>query len=192
MAFSSLRSSLLRALGATKCSSESARLGRVMCRGCSDEASASDIEESVAKDGDQSGRKLRAPAFQGVYKAVIVGELTQPPAELVLKNGNAIVTLMVATGGLRVQKKLNAPTKQIHKVVVYHRRLKDLATQIKKGQQIYLEGNMESRVFNDPVTGAVKLSREISVRQNGRLFMLDDLELRGVNLKAPKVEEGNR
>ena len=33
--------------------------------------------------------------------------------------------------------------------------------------QVYLEGNLETRVYNDPATGVVKRIREIAIRQNG-------------------------
>ncbi|KAB5531856.1 hypothetical protein DKX38_018526 [Salix brachista] len=37
---------------------------------------------------------------------------------------------------------------------------------------LYVEGNLESKVFTDPITGLVRRIREIAVRQNGRLVFL--------------------
>lgn len=32
---------------------------------------------------------------------------------------------------------------------------------------IYIEGNLEQKVFNDPMTGLVRRIREIAIRSNG-------------------------
>jgi hypothetical protein len=36
---------------------------------------------------------------------------------------------------------------------------------------IYLEGNLETKVFSDPITGLVRRIREIAVRGNGMLLL---------------------
>lgn len=36
---------------------------------------------------------------------------------------------------------------------------------------LYLEGNLETKVFSDPVTGLVRRIREVAIRQTGMLFL---------------------
>lgn len=38
--------------------------------------------------------------------------------------------------------------------------------------QVYVEGNLETRMFNDPSTGLVKRLKEVAVRQSGEFFIL--------------------
>ncbi|KAG8077363.1 hypothetical protein GUJ93_ZPchr0007g5607 [Zizania palustris] len=57
---------------------------------------------------------------------------------------------------------------QWHRVCIYSDRLGSLALKhVKTGSILYLEGNLETRVFSDLITGLVRRIREISVRSNG-------------------------
>lgn len=38
---------------------------------------------------------------------------------------------------------------------------------------IYLEGNLETKVFSDPVTGLVRRVREVAIRRDGIYFLLN-------------------
>lgn len=38
---------------------------------------------------------------------------------------------------------------------------------------IYLEGNLETKVFSDPVTGLVRRVREVAIRRDGMYFLLN-------------------
>ncbi|XP_024534282.1 single-stranded DNA-binding protein, mitochondrial-like isoform X1 [Selaginella moellendorffii] len=109
----------------------------------------------------------------GLYKAVLVGQVGFGPFEKILGDGRALTLFSIGTSGLI--RPPNYPEQiQWHKVAVYPERLREIARQISKGRRVYLEGNMEVRIFNDYVTGAVKQIREISVRHDGQLILLED------------------
>ncbi|KAG0462559.1 hypothetical protein HPP92_021035 [Vanilla planifolia] len=43
---------------------------------------------------------------------------------------------------------------------------------------LYLEGNLETKVFSDPITGLVRRIREVAIRRDGRLvFLGNDTEV---------------
>ena len=35
---------------------------------------------------------------------------------------------------------------------------------------LYVEGNLETKIFNDPITGLVRRIREIAIRRNGKFI----------------------
>ncbi|GKD26244.1 single-stranded DNA-binding protein, mitochondrial [Tanacetum coccineum] len=37
---------------------------------------------------------------------------------------------------------------------------------------LYLEGNLETKIFNDPITGLTRRVREVAVRRDGRVVFL--------------------
>ncbi|GER54897.1 single-stranded DNA-binding protein [Striga asiatica] len=84
----------------------------------------------------------------GIYKAILVGQLGQVPIQKKLKSGK-IVTLLFW-----------------HRVSVYPERLGDLAAKnFVPGPILYVEGNLESKAFNDPITGLVRRIQEVAVRR---------------------------
>lgn len=40
---------------------------------------------------------------------------------------------------------------------------------------LYVEGNLETKIFNDPITGLVRRIREIAIRRNGILILFPPL-----------------
>lgn len=123
---------------------------------------------------------------RGVYKAILLGEVGQSPIQKILKSGRAVTIFSVATGGMHNNRRPlegESPEEyaqrgyaQWHRVAVYEERMGQLAMRhIKQGTQVYLEGNIETRVYNEPVQGAVKRIREIAIRQNGRLLFMDQI-----------------
>ena len=41
---------------------------------------------------------------------------------------------------------------------------------------MYLEGNLETKVFSDPVTGLVRRIREVAIRQTGMVFLQSSID----------------
>lgn len=123
---------------------------------------------------------------RGVYKAILLGEVGQSPIQKILKSGRAVTIFSVATGGMHNNRRPlegESPEEyeqrgyaRWHRVAVYQERMGQLAMRhIKQGTQVYLEGNIETRIYNEPVHGAVKRIREIAIRQNGRLLFMDQV-----------------
>ncbi|XP_010551166.1 PREDICTED: single-stranded DNA-binding protein, mitochondrial-like [Tarenaya hassleriana] len=111
----------------------------------------------------------------GIYKAILVGQAGQIPLQKKLKSGKAVTIFSVATGGLRNNRReyANSYPVQWHRVCIYPERLADLVLKnVQLGTTLYLEGNLETKVFSDPVTGIVRHIREVAIRRNGRVVFL--------------------
>ncbi|XP_021292512.1 single-stranded DNA-binding protein, mitochondrial [Herrania umbratica] len=119
----------------------------------------------------------------GVYKAILVGQVGQTPVQKKLKNGLAVTMFSVATGGIRnnrrpyeneePQEYANRCAVQWHRICVYQEKLGELLMKhVVPGMTLYLEGNLETKIFTDPITGLVRRIREVSIRRNGRVLVL--------------------
>ncbi|XP_068646126.1 single-stranded DNA-binding protein, mitochondrial isoform X2 [Aristolochia californica] len=128
-------------------------------------------------------RPLENGLEQGVYKAILVGQVGQGPVQKRLKGGRLVTLFSVGTGGIRNNRRplndedpkeyANRSSVQWHRVSVYPERLGELAMKhVKTGGILYLEGNLESKVFSDPITGLVRRIREVAIRRDGRLVFL--------------------
>ncbi|KAJ3684967.1 hypothetical protein LUZ61_014131 [Rhynchospora tenuis] len=140
-------------------------------------------------------RKLEGGMDPGLYKAILVGKVGQAPIKRTLKSGTEIVLFSLATGGIRNNRRplpherpeeyADRCTVQWHRVSVYFDRLLPFAMRtVKPGAVMYVEGNIESKVFSDPVSGLLRRIREIAIRgDGGRLLYL------GSDEEGPKLNE---
>lgn len=119
----------------------------------------------------------------GIYKAILVGQVGQAPIQKKLKSGRTVTLISLGTGGIRNNRRpldnedpreyANRCAVQWHRVSVYPERLGELAMKnVVPGSILYLEGNLETKIFNDPITGLVRRIREVAIRRNGRLLFL--------------------
>ncbi|XP_024028202.1 single-stranded DNA-binding protein, mitochondrial isoform X1 [Morus notabilis] len=115
--------------------------------------------------------------FRGVHRAIICGKVGQPPVQKLLRNGRNITIFTVGTGGMfdqRVipEKGLPKPA-QWHRIAVHNEALGAYAVQkIVKNSSVYVEGDIETRVYNDNINGEVKYIAEICVRRDGRIRLI--------------------
>ncbi|OEL33242.1 hypothetical protein BAE44_0005741 [Dichanthelium oligosanthes] len=136
-------------------------------------------------------RPLENGLDPGIYKAIMMGKVGQEPMQKRLRNGRTVVLFSLGTGGIRNNRRpldreephqyADRCSVQWHRVCVYPERLGTLAlNHVKTGMHqlqhfstiLYLEGNLETKVFSDPITGLVRRIREIAVRANGMLLTL--------------------
>ncbi|XP_073059661.1 single-stranded DNA-binding protein, mitochondrial [Primulina eburnea] len=119
----------------------------------------------------------------GIYKAILIGQLGQAPIPKKLKSGRIVTLLSIGTGGIRNNRRpldneepkdyANRCAVQWHRVSLYPERLGELAVKnFVPGSILYVEGNLETKIFNDPISGLVRRIREIAVRRNGRVLYL--------------------
>ena len=89
-------------------------------------------------------------ASRGVNKVIIVGNLGNDPEVRYMPNGNAVANLSVATSeSWKDQQGQQQEKTEWHKVTMY-RRLAEIAGEyLKKGSQIYLEGKLQTRKWQD-------------------------------------------
>ncbi|XP_027330211.1 single-stranded DNA-binding protein, mitochondrial [Abrus precatorius] len=144
--------------------------------------------DSASPSADRSerifyDRPLENGLDAGIYKAILVGKAGQAPFQKKLRSGTTVTLLSLGTGGIRNNRRpldnenpsdyANRSAVQWHRVAVYPQRLGLLLMQrLLPGSILYVEGNLESKVFADPYTGLVRRIREVAVRQNGRVVFL--------------------
>src|SRR5438876_7821639 len=111
-----------------------------------------------------------------VNKVILVGNLGRDPEVRHTQDGKAIVNLSVATSENWRDKQTGERKEKTewHRVVIFNENLGKIAEQyLKKGAKVYIEGQLQTRKYNDK-DGAEKFSTEV-VLQNyrGELTMLD-------------------
>ncbi|XP_004495682.1 single-stranded DNA-binding protein, mitochondrial [Cicer arietinum] len=119
----------------------------------------------------------RGWGFRGVHKAIICGKVGQAPVQKILRNGKNVTIFTVGTGGMYDQrivgsKDLPKPA-QWHRVAVHNEVLGAYAVQqLFKNSSVYVEGEIETRVYNDSINGEVKSIPEICVRRDGKIRLI--------------------
>ncbi|XP_030515092.1 single-stranded DNA-binding protein, mitochondrial [Rhodamnia argentea] len=128
-------------------------------------------------------RPLQNGLDTGIYKAIIMGQVGQNPIAKKLKSGRTVTLFSVGTGGVRNNRRplqneepreyADRSLVQWHRVSVYPEALGEMVRKhVSPGMILYLEGNLESKVFTDPVSGLVRRIREIAIRRNGRIVFV--------------------
>ena len=95
-------------------------------------------------------------------KALIVGNLTRDPELRALPSGMQVASLSVATN--RVWKDKDGSKQEstdFHNVVVFGRQAETSAQYLKKGQQVMIEGRIQTRSWDDKTSGEKKYRTEI-------------------------------
>jgi len=95
-------------------------------------------------------------------KAIIIGNLTRDPELRALPSGIQVTSLSVATN--RVWKDKSGAKQEasdFHNVVVFGRQAETSAQYLKKGQQVMIEGRIQTRSWDDKQSGEKKYRTEI-------------------------------
>jgi len=110
----------------------------------------------------------------GVNKAIILGTLGRDPEVRNFQNGGRVVNLRIATSERYKDREGNQQERtEWHSVAIFNEKLGEIAEKyLKKGNQVYLEGQIETRKWTDQ-QGAEKYSTEIVLRQfRGELSLI--------------------
>ena len=104
-------------------------------------------------------------ATKGVNKVILVGNLGNDPEVRYMPNGNAVANLSLATSeSWKDQQGQPQERTEWHRLTMY-RRLAEIAGEyLKKGSQIYVEGKLQTRKWQDQ-QGNDKYTTEIIVDQ---------------------------
>ena len=112
----------------------------------------------------------------GVNKVILVGNLGADPEARSPNNGGEVVNIRVATSESWKDKASGEKKErtQWHKVVIFNQPLVNLARNyLKKGSKVYVEGQIETRKWQDK-DGKDQYTTEIVLRPfTGTLTMLD-------------------
>lgn len=111
-----------------------------------------------------------------VNKVIIVGNLGRDPEVRSFQNGGKVVNLRIATSETWRDKASGERKERTewHSVAIFNEPLAKIAEQyLKKGSKVYIEGQLETRKWQDQ-SGADRYSTEVVLRPySGSLTLLD-------------------
>ena len=110
-----------------------------------------------------------------VNKVILVGNLGNDPESRSFANGGEVVNLSVATSETWKDRDGNKQEKtEWHRVVIFNENLGKVAKQyLRKGSKVYLEGQIQTRKWQDN-SGQDKYSTEVVLQRfRGELVLLD-------------------
>src|SRR5258708_28043840 len=111
-----------------------------------------------------------------VNKVILVGNLGADPEVRTLPSGNKVVNLSVATSDNWRHKTTGERKEKTewHRVVIFSEGLAKVAEQyLRKGSKVYLEGQLQTRKWQDQ-SGQDKYTTEVVLQNfNSQLTMLD-------------------
>ena len=88
---------------------------------------------------------------RGINKVIIVGNLGQDPETRYMPSGKAVTNLRIATSESWKDKQTGEQREQTewHSVVMYDRLAEIAAEYLRKGSQVYVEGKLRTRKWQD-------------------------------------------
>jgi single-strand DNA-binding protein len=110
----------------------------------------------------------------GVNKVILLGRLGRDPEVRNFQNGGKVVNLRLATSERYKDREGNMQERtEWHSVAIFNEKLGEIAEKyLRKGSEVYLEGQIETRKWQDQA-GADRYSTEIVLRQfRGELALI--------------------
>ncbi len=101
-----------------------------------------------------------------VNKVILVGRLGKDPETRYMTNGEAVTNATLATSENWKDKAGEKQEKTEWHNLVFYRRLAEVAGEyLKKGSQVYIEGKIQTRKWQDKETGKDRYTTEIIVNE---------------------------
>lgn len=109
---------------------------------------------------------------RGVNKVILVGNLGQDPEIRYMPNGGAVANISLATSESWRDKQTgeNREVTEWHRVVLFGKLAEVAGEYLRKGSQVYIEGQLRTRKWQDQ-SGQDKYSTEVVVNVGGTLQM---------------------
>lgn len=99
-------------------------------------------------------------------KAQIIGRITQPLELKTMPNGNAVLNFSVATNyNYKNQQGEKIEQTEFHNITSYGKQAEVIAQYFIKGQEIYCEGRLQTRNWDDKESGKKMYRTEIILNQ---------------------------
>ncbi len=126
-------------------------------------------------------------ASRGINKVILVGNLGRDPEVRYMPNSNAVTTLSIATSESWRDKQTGEMKEQTewHRVVLFGKLAEVASEYLRKGSQVYIEGQLRTRKWQDQ-HGRDRYSTEVVVNVNGSMQMLGVVSTRA----APPLNTG--
>ncbi len=117
----------------------------------------------AAAGAGQPGRRSWRPM---VNKVILVGNLGRDPEVRSLPNGNPVASFSVATSRRFKDRDGNRQEQtEWHNVVCYGRQAEIAGQYLTKGKQVFVEGRIQTRSWDDKSTGEKKYKHRDHLRQ---------------------------
>ncbi|MBA5769857.1 single-stranded DNA-binding protein [Escherichia coli] len=112
-------------------------------------------------------------AVRGINKVILVGRLGKDPEVRYIPNGGAVANLQVATSESWRDKQTGEMREQTewHRVVLFGKLAEVAGEYLRKGAQVYIEGQLRTRSWDDN-NGVTRYITEILVKNTGTMQML--------------------
>lgn len=110
---------------------------------------------------------------KGINKVILVGNLGQDPEVKYMPSGGAVANITVATSE-SWRDKQTGEMKEVtewHRVVLWGKLAEIAGEYLRKGSQVYIEGQLKTRKWTDQ-QGVEKYSTEVVVNVGGTMQML--------------------
>ena len=100
---------------------------------------------------------------RGINKVILIGHLGQDPEVRSMPSGGSVANLRLATTESWRDKQTgeNKEATEWHTVVVFGRTAEVAQQYLRKGSQVFIEGRLRTRKWQDKSTGADRYSTEI-------------------------------
>ena len=100
---------------------------------------------------------------RGINKVILVGNLGQDPETRAMPSGKAVTNVRIATSDSWRDKQTGEQKEQTewHSVVFFDRLAEIAAEYLRKGSQVYVEGRLRTRKWQDKTTGNDRYTTEI-------------------------------
>ncbi|MFL2660387.1 MAG: single-stranded DNA-binding protein [Alphaproteobacteria bacterium] len=126
-----------------------------------------------------------------VNKVILLGRLGGDPEVRVSQDGSKIARFSIATGETWKDKSTNEKKERTdwHKIVIFSPGLSEIVEKyLKKGSQVYLEGQIRTRKYTDQA-GVEKSTTEVVLQgYNCHLTMLDGRSDEVQTVSSPNIE----
>jgi single-strand DNA-binding protein len=100
--------------------------------------------------------------MSGVNKVIVVGRLGGDPEVKYTPGGQSVAKLSIATSENWTDKQGQKQERtEWHRVVVWGKMAEVCGQHLSKGRQVYVEGRLQTRSWDDKTTGQKKYSTEI-------------------------------
>ncbi|MFP5344610.1 MAG: single-stranded DNA-binding protein [Gammaproteobacteria bacterium] len=100
---------------------------------------------------------------RGVNKVILIGNLGKDPEVRYMPSGGAVANVTIATSESWKDKTTGEQQERTewHNVVFYNRLAEIVGEYLKKGSQVYVEGSIRTRKWQDKETGKDRYTTEI-------------------------------
>lgn len=132
-------------------------------------------------------------ASGSVNKVIILGNLGKDPEYRTFNNGGSVASFTIATNESYIDKRTNEKkiATEWHNVVVYGKPADLAKDYLKKGQQVYIEGKVRTRKWQDKA-GVDRYSTEVVVDFSGLLHFLSSSDDNGNSRSEISDAENNK